>query len=621
MTDRRGARRDWESRVGRRSDVAGVTLPRLPAPARLSASAGSGQVTLDWPRVEGAVGYVVSRAGSPGGPFEPIDTGGPDVMAVPAPPFADTTGTPGQEAWYVVAAIASAGSGPGDPGVLGERSPIASSRPLQQPAAARVQVTVDAGRRVGSLDRPWRPIIGSEHLSQLFYGRGPHGHPIGEEFAQALRMVHDELGVEAVRAHAILHDELGVYREADGRPRHDFSRIDAVYDRLLELGLRPIVELSFMPRDLARDPGATVFEYDAIVSPPRDWERWAALIADLTAHLVERHGRGEVRSWAFEVWNEANLEVFWSGTRQEYLRLYEVTARAVKSVDSHLRVGGPASAAAGWVDELLEHCTRRRLPLDFLSTHTYGNVPLDLRPALRRHGHASDLPVWWTEWGVNATHFAGLHDSAYAGAFVVLGMAGVMGRLESLAYWTASDHFEELGRPPRLLHGGFGLLTVGNLRKPRWWALQMLESLGDVRLAVEVAGDGARSLVDAIATRHPAGKLSLLVWSATIDHGVAEGRALLDRAVELSIAGLDGDRWEVRHRRLDNARSNIGAVWAALADGRDWPDEAAWEELRRRNVLEELEPPRTLTASDGRLALGFELPMPAVSLIELEAAG
>ncbi len=179
--------------------------------------------------------------------------------------------------------------------------------------------------------------------------------------------------MRAVRAHAILCDDLGVYREVDGVPVHDFTRVDEVYDTITGLGLRPVVELSFMPRDLAADPGRTVFGYQAIISPPKDYDRWAELVRALTAHLVERYGEREVVDhWAFEVWNEANLEVFWSGTPEEFFRLYDVTAAAVKSVHPGLRVGGPASAANGWVEELLDHVDASGAPLDFVSTHTYG---------------------------------------------------------------------------------------------------------------------------------------------------------------------------------------------------------------------------------------------------------
>ncbi len=268
---------------------------------------------------------------------------------------------------------------------------------------------------------------------------------------------------------------------------HDFTGVDRVYDHIRSLGLYPVVEISFMPHDLASDPTKTVFDYDAIISPPKDWERWYDLVRDLTAHLVERYGDEVVEHWSFEVWNEANLEVFWSGTPEEYLKLYDVTAAAVREVDSRLVVGGPSSAAAGWVEELLAHAEQSGAPVDFVSTHTYGAPPLDFRPMLARYGRAG-TPIWWTEWGVTPTHFNEVSDAVFSGAFLLRGMMSAMGRIESLSYWVVSDHFEELGRPPALLHGGFGLRTVGELRKPRWWALAMLERLGPHRLAVSYDG-------------------------------------------------------------------------------------------------------------------------------------
>ena len=138
-----------------------------------------------------------------------------------------------------------------------------------------------------------------------------------------------------------------------------------------------------------------------------------------------------------------------------------------------LRIGGPASAATGWVDEFLGHLGTSGAPLDFLSTHTYGNSPLDLRPALDRHGR-SQVPVWWTEWGTTPTHFNQVGDTVFAAAFLLRGMRSALGRVGALSHWVASDHFEELGAPQELFHGGFGLLSVGNLRKPRFWALALL---------------------------------------------------------------------------------------------------------------------------------------------------
>lgn len=607
------ARADWEQRIGRRTqpgrDGDGNSAGRLPPPSRLRAVTGQGQVTLDWDPVPGAAGYLIHRAD--GQRYQVLDHGGGDVLAVPAGPYTDTSGEPGRVRHYAVAAVTDGQLA----GALSE--PVASA-----PAAAnggRPVVTVEVGgHAVGGLARPWEPMIGSEHLSYLLSQERTGGRVIGPEVREGLRLAHDELGVRAVRAHAILCDDLGVYTESGGRAVHDFSGVDQVYDQLMEIGLRPVVELSFMPAALARDPGKTVFSYGAIISPPRDWDRWADLVRDLAAHLVDRYGREEVVSrWAFEVWNEPNLEVFWSGTPEEYFRLYDASARAVKSVHPDLRVGGPSSAAAGWAGELLGHLSDSGLPLDFLSTHEYGNVPLDLRPVLASFGREG-TPIWWTEWGTTPTHFHHVGDTVFAAAFLLRGMASALGRIEALSHWVASDHFEELGRPPQLFHGGFGLLSVGNLRKPRYWAMALLARLGQTRLAVDVRGDGAGGLVEALAARHDDGRITILVWNVTLDQGKIAGDPLLDRLIRLRVAVPPGAFYTVRHYRIDEEHSNIVTAWERMRGGRPWPSGQQWAVLRELNTLDELVPPVPGDASgDGVLELAFELPMPGVSGLEL----
>ncbi|MBD0292730.1 MAG: xylan 1,4-beta-xylosidase [Jiangellaceae bacterium] len=605
MTD---ARSDWEARIGRRSGAAGgATEVVLPAPRGVRASPGRGQVTLDWEPVEGAVGYLVHAAPSPDGPFQPLDHGGRDVLAVPHGPYADTTGN-GERRWYAVGALA-------DVDRVGPLSvPVASAADAAGTGA--MELTVDAGNVVGVLDRPWRPMIGSEHLSHALCPDRTGGRPIGEELQAALRAAHDVLGVRTVRAHAILCDDVGVYREVDGQPVYDFTGVDRVYDTMLELGLRPVVELSFMPRDLAADPAKTVFEYRAIVSPPKDWQRWHDLVRNLVAHLVDRYGRDELRAhWSFEVWNEPNLEVFWAGTPEEYFRLYDLSAAAVRAVDPSLLVGGPSSAAAGWVDQLLRHVDGSDSSLDFVSTHTYGSPPLDLRPLVARHGR-SGTPLWWTEWGVSPTHFNAASDSAFGAAFLLRGMASAMGRIEALSYWVVSDHFEELGRPPALLHGGFGLRTVGDLRKPRWWALELLERLGPDRLDVALSGDGAGSLVEALAARADDGTIGVLVWNGTLDQSKAGGDDALARNVTVRVQGLDAVPYGLRHYRVDVEHSNIASVWERIGRGAEWPDEAQWAELRHADRLDELHPAQTVEPRD-QTVVQFDLPMPGISFLEL----
>ena len=598
------AQRQWARLMGaggaqdRTGDA--ITPADLPAPQVLSTFGGRGQVTLDWDPVPGAIGYAVHRSSTSDGPFEVVDHGGGDVLAVPHGPYADTTGVPGREYWYAVAPLATVNS-------IGPLSaPVPGRSFLDGPGA--LELLVDAGADGTALHRPWRKMVGSEHLSHLLCGDRSGGRPIGAELRSALRRVRDELGVESVRAHGILCDDLGVYKGG----RFDFDGVDRVYDIVCELGMRPVVELSFMPRDLARDPHRTVFAYEGIISPPSDWDRWGELVSGLAAHLVDRYGRREVvEHWPIEVWNEANLSVFWSGTPQEFWRLYEVSARAVKAVDPRIRVGGPASAAVGWIDDQLA----AEAPVDFLSTHIYGSPPLDLRPM-------ADLPLLWTEWGVTASHGSDINDTVFAATFLLRGMRSAAGRVEALAPWVASDHFEELGRPPRLLHGGFGLLTVGNLAKPKYWALTLAQRLGDTQLPVAARGDGAGSLVESWAARGDDGTVGMLVWNTTLDHGRAGGDPNLHRQVHIVVTGLRGRDYRLGHWRVDGEHGNIAAVWQQLGGSHDWPDAQQWRRLEAVDRLEPAEPARLLTASDnGTVEVVLELPMPAISYLELSPSG
>ncbi|GAA2209468.1 hypothetical protein GCM10009850_049260 [Nonomuraea monospora] len=560
------------------------------APGGLTALPGVGHVTLTWEPVPGAIGYLVHRDGAPAVPAEV------DVPAVPSCRFVDTGHGP---AAYTVAALTPA-QGP-------FCAPIEAA-PLPAGDGAEVSVRVDAGRATRELPRPWAYMVGSEHLSHLLSTDETGGRPIGEELTAALRIVREQLGVATVRAHAILGDDLGVYRH--GEP-YDFSRVDAVYDRVVALGLRPVVELGFMPRDLAADPSRTVFDYAAVISPPKDFEAWADLVRALVEHLIGRYGLREVVDhWPFEVWNEPNLDVFWSGTREEYFLLYDVTAAAVRNVHPDLRVGGPASAANGWVAELLAHVAESGAALDFVSTHTYGNAPLDWRPVLAAHGR--DVPIWWTEWGPTPTHFHGIGDGPFGAAFVLHGMKSAAGRIAALSHWVASDHFEEVGRPPRLFHGGFGLLTVGNLRKPRFHALALAERLGDAELAAEVDGDVAG--VEAWAARHPDGRVGVLVWNGTLNSAQSTGAPELTRAVTLAVEGLERRAYTLTHHRIDAHHTNVEAAWEAMGGG-DWPTGEQWEALAEADGLDALAPPATVTGP--AVSLAFDLPMPGVSFVEL----
>src|SRR6201993_5278720 len=227
------------------------------------------------------------------------------------------------------------------------------------------EITIDAKASVHPFPQFWDQMFGS--------GRAILA--LRENYLKDLKEVHDQIGMRYVRFHAIFHDEVGVYDEdKSGTPVFNFTYVDQIYDGLLANGVRPFVEISFMPYKLAARLDYHAFWYKQIVSPPKDYAKWDALITAFAQHLVDRYGIDEVSQWYFEVWNEPNID-FWTGrpAQQTYFELYDHTARALKAVNSRIRVGGPATAQAAWVDAMIAHAASSNVPLDFVSTHVYGN--------------------------------------------------------------------------------------------------------------------------------------------------------------------------------------------------------------------------------------------------------
>ena len=208
------------------------------------------------------------------------------------------------------------------------------------------------------LRHSWEHTVGSGHAPMA----------LRADWQAQLRRCHDELGFRHVRFHGWLSDDMGTLIRHSDTLLYSFFNADQILDFLISIGMRPFVELSFMPTALASG-SSTVFRYGANVTPPRDYTQWAALVRKLVTQWVARYGAEEVRTWFFEVWNEPNLKAFWTGTRQDYFKLYRYTAEAIKDVDQHLRVGGPATAKNEWVEEFLDDCERNKLPVDFVSTH------------------------------------------------------------------------------------------------------------------------------------------------------------------------------------------------------------------------------------------------------------
>lgn len=281
------------------------------------------------------------------------------------------------------------------------------------PAPVEEAITVDAAAQAHAFPHFWERTFGSGRAILT----------LRESYRNDLRAVRNVTGFEYVRFHAIFHDETGLYDEDEhGTPVYNFSYIDQIYDGLLVNGIRPLVEISFMPKKLSSDPNALhAFWYKQNVAPPKDWNKWDQLIQAFARHLIQRYGETEVARWYFEVWNEPNID-FWVGVPKQatYFELYDNTARALKAVSPRLRVGGPATAAADWVDAFLAHTEKENVPVDFVSSHGYADdtvenlfhtredIPMDQRVcrAVQKvrsqiaTSRQPNLPLFWTEWNV-----------------------------------------------------------------------------------------------------------------------------------------------------------------------------------------------------------------------------
>ena len=429
---------------------------------------------------------------------------------------------------------------------------------LATPALAQERViAADMAQLAGPRDMAWQDCVGADHAGLL----------LRPENKAQLRVVHDELGFKYIRFHGIFADDMDAYHEVEGRPVYNFDKIDAVYGAILNAGMKPMVEISFMPHDLASGD-KTIFYWKANGSPPKDWGRWTDFITVFTRHLEERFGKAEVESWRFEVWNEPNLDGFWTGGNQQtYFRLYDTTVSAIKAVDPALPVGGPATAGAAWVSDFIAHARAASVPVDFITTHTYGvhggfldengqgDNKLDTEPGsviddvlkVRHEVQASampGLPVYFTEWSTSYNPRDPIHDAYLSAPFILDKLKGVTGAVQSMSYWTYTDLFEEAGPPPASFHGGFGLLNREGIRKTAFFAYKYLNELGPELLT----GGDAESWM----TRK--GKnFAGLIWNYTIPDETESNRPYFRKlhpaaplpSVDLRLTSLEPGRYRL----------------------------------------------------------------------------
>jgi len=495
---------------------------------------------------------------------------------------------------------------------------VAAGHAAAQGTAASKTVQIDLRRETGPFPHYWERAAGSDRSAVAFRS----------QWQQDLRRARELTGIQSVRCHGLFDDEMGVCRAvgADG-PQLSFLYVSEIFDTMLDLGVKPFVELGFMPTPMASGPN-TVFFYKGNVTPPARMEHWAQLVTGFTAHCVKRYGITEVKQWQFECWNEPNLRFFWAGSQDQYFELYRATAAAVKSVDGRIAVGGPSTAQVAWLPAFIEYCASRNVPLDFVSTHIYSGDPQraifgkanawpleEVMPrALAqcrdqvRASKLPDLPLLITEW------------ASQNPAFIAQTIRDCAGLAATMSYWTFSNVFEEMGPATRFFNSMFGMIGQRGVARPSLHAFTMLHRLGDQRLS---AADGP-----VLATRRADGSRAVLAWNlpskASGQSGLpgimGRGGDPVAQAQEemqgdplrltLRFAGLGDSR--ARVTSTDMIRGSALTAWQAMGK----PEYPTAAEIRTLRDAASLPAAETRPVRNGELTL--ELPPSGLALVEVQ---
>ncbi|KAL2202168.1 glycoside hydrolase, family 39 [Sarocladium strictum] len=499
---------------------------------------------------------------------------------------------------------------------------------------------------VAQLKPFWSQVVGA--------GRANEG--LRADWQHHLKLVSSACGFRYVRFHGLYHDDMHVVAEVDGQHVYNFQYIDALFDAMLDLGVRPFVEFGFCPSPIATVTD-TVFWWKGHASPPKEIGHWYNLVDATVKHWIDRYGIEEVRTWYFECWNEPNLHPFFKGTRSQYYELYETTVKAVKGIDASLRVGGPATSnfvpdsrfddeledfqvqmklkdvedidslnwQPVWVKHFLEWCSSKNLPVDFVSCHPYPTdwaldttgamskkvrevqaTPKDLA-LLRKMVSESAYPeaeIHLTEWSSSPSSRDHAHDEVPAAIFVARTLLASLGLVDTLAYWTFTDVFEEEGAGLTPFHGGFGLVNLQGIPKPAFHTFRLLRHLGAQVLQRHddngiITRDEKTNLLQAVLLHYPP-ELKTSPPPAYLDRQAALDVLKIGQPVtkKLSLDGLPSGAPFRVEKLAPGGRGDPAAAWRRMGE----PDTLSREATRELiSYAEGLDTRYVNADEDGRL--------------------
>jgi xylan 1,4-beta-xylosidase len=522
--------------------------------------------------------------------------------------------------------------------------------------AQPVEIKVDGTAKIGA----FRPIYSYFGYDEPNYTYMPNGKKLIAELV-ALSPVKVE-----IRAHHLLVTGDGTpalkwgstnaYTEdANGKPVYDWTIVDRIFDTYIQAGARPFVEIGFMPEALSTTPQPYVVNWPKNDGkgwsyPPKDYDKWAELVRQWVVHEVARYGKAEVEQWSWELWNEPDIS-YWRGTPEEYNKLYDYTAKAVKSGLPTARVGGPgttgagAARAAAYLRQFLDHCAKNKTPLDFITYHAKGNPRVveghvqmglgkemvDVQKGLEvinEFPQYTKLPIVLSEAdpeGCAACSARTYPQNVYRNglmypSYTAAALKGIMelaDRYHSNMAGMLTWAFEFEGQP---YFDGFRTLATNGIDKPVLNVFRMAGMLKGDRVKVESAGavaldkflaSGVRETpdIDALATRADR-EMSVLVF-----HYHDNELAALAAPVRLTLTGLP-KQVQVQHYRIDDDHSNAYTVWKQMGSPQQ-PTPEHYAKLEAAGQLQLLTSPAWREPKSGNLTLEFALPRHAVSLVRL----
>ncbi|QWX85675.1 glycoside hydrolase [Cellulophaga sp. HaHaR_3_176] len=484
---------------------------------------------------------------------------------------------------------------------------------------AQQKITVDVNDNGEHFEHYWSKMVGA--------GRANEGLRAG--WLEQLGQVQENCGFEYVRFHGLFHDDMFPVFEEKGKIVYNWQYIDDLFDRMLDLKVKPFVELAFFPKIIAAENSKTQFWWKANITPDEaKYDLWHDLVQAFTQHCVDRYGIEEVKTWYFEVWNEPNLSRgFWNGTKSQYFELYKQSALAVKSVNNELKVGGPSTSNfvpdtrfegettnenvsdaifktkdinalqwhGVWIEDFLTYCKKEKLPVDFVSTHPYptdyafnpetgkgrgltrfvGSLKLDLEWLNKTIAKSAypDAEIHLTEWNTSPSSRDETHDRLPAAAYIVKSNLDCIGLTNSLAFWTFTDIFEEKGGASSIFHGGFGMINFQGLVKPSYHAYRMLHKLGDQKLYKDdylfVSKDSANGSITALAYNYP------VEYENAVPSGKNKREEGTSKKLDFILTGLKANtRFEIEI--LDKDHGNIHNLWESMGK----PEPPTREEIK-----------------------------------------